>query len=447
MTKISHNQVWRLATPIIIGHISVPLLGMMDTAVVGRLPGPEPLGALALGNLVFNYLYWGFGFLRMGTTGPTAQAWGSGNHEEVSKLAKRAFVLSFCISIVIVLLQVPIIYFALRLISADEQLKTLASSYFYARVWGAPAALGNFVIIGWLLGIQQARSVLWIQLWMNGLNIVLDLLMVFVFHQGVAGVGYATAVSEYAAFAAGIVSMQHFAPQLFELKEWKEAFHLRALAPMLSINGDLFVRTLCLISSFALLTFMGARMGRLVLASNALLMNFQLFASYSLDGFAHAAEALVGQSLGAKDRKAYWSAVKISTVWAAGMAIIYVLVYGAFGGALIDTLSIDPAVQSEARRFLPWLIITPVVSVWSYQLDGIFAGSTRSKEMRNSMMLSFALYVALVFVLVPRFDNHGLWAAFMLFMVFRAITLGLRLFQKRDEDSQDDESRPLCNGS
>lgn len=426
MGTITHRTVWRLAGPIIVGHISIPLLGMVDTAVIGQLPGAAPLAGLAIGNLIFSYIYWGFGFLRMSTTGLTAQALGSNNPVELRANAIRALTIGFTIGAVILILHRPLLAVGLYLVDGTPYVETLAGRYFVHRIWGAPAVLCNLAILGWLLGVQNTRSVLWLQLWMNGLNIVLDLFMVLQLKWGVGGAGIATAIAEWSAFGLGLwlmhTMLQQFqCPPLIRSQLWNPQEFKRLIA----INRDLFLRTLFLISAFAMLTAKGAQLGTTVLAANTVLLNFQLFTSFGLDGFAHAVEALVGKAVGTRDNVMYRDAVRISTQWAAMVAVGFAGVYAIAGHLLIELLSAEPAVRTAARQYLPWLAVLPIVSVWSYQLDGIFSGSTRSREMRNSMFVSFTVYAGLLFVLVPIFGNHGIWGAFVVFMILRAITLGL----------------------
>lgn len=426
MGTITHSFVLRLAGPIIIGHMSVPLLGMVDTAVVGQIKGAAPLAALAVGNLVFSYLYWAFGFLRMSTTGLTAQALGGSDLVELSANALRALAIGAGIGFLILLLHRPVFSLALFIIDASAKVEALSHTYFVHRIWGAPAVLCNFAILGWLLGVQNTRAVLWLQLLMNGLNIVLDLYFVLYLHWGVGGAGLATAISEWTACGLGLwmvrtILTQYNVPVFGSAHMWSRKQFTRLVA----INRDLFLRTLFLISAFALMTVKGAQLGTTMLAANAVLLNFQLFTSFGLDGFAHAVEALVGKAVGVGDKSLYWDSVRISTMWAVGVALCFSVVYALGGHILIRMLSAEPEVQRTAGRYLPWLIILPLVSVWSYQFDGIFSGSTRSREMRNSMFAAFFMYTALLYLLVPILGNHGIWCAFVVFMCMRALTLGM----------------------
>jgi len=406
-----HRKVWRVAGPIILSNISVPLLGAVDTAVVGHLDSPIYMGGVAIGSLIFNYVYWGFGFLRMGTTGLAAQALGARDSHEIWATLNRGFVLAAVLSAIVITLQVPIVEAANWLFDASQPVESLASEYFRIRIWAAPAALANYVILGWLIGLQRAGSALTIQVFMNGLNVILDLMFVMGFGWDVQGVALASALSEYAAIAVGLFLCARILRREGAERRPESLWNVAQFRRLTAINGDIFIRTLFLISA---------------LAANALLLNFQMFLSHALDGFAHAASALVGGAAGARDRVAFHRTVVITTVWAAGTAFVFIVAYGAGGHILVDILTTLPDVRQEAYLYLPWLIASPLISVWSFQLDGIYIGATESRLMRNTMVLSFLGYAGALIVLVPAYGNHGLWAALLFFMALRGITLGVR---------------------
>lgn len=420
-----HRRVWSLSWPIILSNMSVPLVGAVDTAVMGHLPDPAYIGAVALGAVVFNFLYWGFGFLRMGTTGFVAQAYGAGDALEVRSSLGRGLLLAGCLGSAVVALHAPLGALAWGLFDASEQVEALAATYYGIRVWSAPAALANYALLGFFIGIQNTRVALALQLALNGTNVALDLLFVVGFGWGVHGVALASLASEYAAVCLGLavagVQLRRIGGE-WQRNRLLDGDRLRAL---IHVNANIFVRTLCLIFAFAWFTNTGARLGETVLAANAVLMQLQMFLSYGLDGFAHAAEALAGGAYGARDRGAFRSAVRASTLWAFAVAAIYALVYAGAGPLIIDLMTSLDTVRAEARAYLPWLIVSPLLSVWSFQLDGIFIGTTRPVEMRNGMILSLAVYLAATYLLVPAWGNHGLWLSLMVFMVVRAVTLGL----------------------
>lgn len=421
-----HRQVWRLAGPIILSNVSVPLLGVVDTAVMGHLPNAWYIGAVAVGAMIFSYVYWGFGFLRMGTTGLVAQAFGAKDADEVRALLGRAMLMALVLGVIIFILQWPLITLALWFIEASTEVETLARSYFDIRIWAAPGALANYAVLGWLLGQQKARSALLLQVFMNGMNIVLDLWFVLGLGWGVEGVALATAISEYAAAILGVV----IALRVLEQNggAWSRARLLEPeqLKRLFVVNGDIFIRTLCLVTTFAWFTSEGASMGDTLLAANAILMNFQMIVGYALDGFAFAAEALIGAAIGAKDRAKLSEAVRTSTIWAGIFAGLFSLVYAVAGGLIISAMTDIGEVRQAAQTFLLWAVLSPLVSVWSFQLDGIFIGATRTRAMRNGMVISMASFILGVWLLVPMWGNHGLWAAFYIYMIMRAVTLAVR---------------------
>ena len=421
-----YRRVLRLALPIILSNVSVPLLGAVDTAVVGHLPGPQYLGSVAIGATVFSFLYWGFGFLRMATTGFVAQAVGRRDGDELRAAIARALVIGFAVSLALIAFQAPIGWAAFALFEASREVEELARIYFDVRIWGAPATLANYACLGALLGMQRVKAALLLQLWMNGLNIALDLLFVPVLGWGVWGVALATVIAEYAAVAVGLALVARGVRPIAGRLTRNQVLAPERLSGTLAVNRDIFIRTVCLIAAFALFTAEGARMGDLTLAANAVLMNFQTFMAYALDGFAQAAEALIGAAVGSRDRAAFRAAVRASTVWATVLAVAFAATYALAGAVLIGVLTGLPEVRALALAFLPWAALSPAISIWSFQLDGIFLGATRGRDLRNAMLVSLAVYVAAVATLVPPLGNYGLWLAFFVFMATRAVTLALR---------------------
>ncbi len=418
--------MWRLAGPIILSNISVPLIGVVDTAVVGHLPGAHYIGAVAIGATVFSFVYWGFGFLRMGTTGLTAQALGAGDGDEVRAGLARGLVLAVVLGSIVLAVQAPLGWAAISVISAGGPAAELAEIYYSIRIWGAPAALVVYVFLGWFLGVRDTRAVLILQLVMNGTNVILDLWFVFGLDLGVAGVALASLIVEVSAVAVAVLLARR--PLARIAGRWRLAMMRQPdrMRHVILINRDIFIRTLCLISSFALFTALGARQGDTVLAVNAVLLQFQTFSAYGLDAFAHAVETLAGGAVGARDRQAFRAAVRTSTGWALGFALCFVVAYAALGGLIIDAITDIEAVRRAARDYMPWVIALPLVSVWSFQLDGIFLGATRAADLRNAMLISSTVYAAAALTLPLAFGNHGLWAALFVLMAMRTATLGAR---------------------
>lgn len=420
-----NGRVWALAGPIIISNLSTPLLGAVDTAVVGHLPDPAYIGAVAIGAVIFNFLFWGFGFLRMGTTGFTAQAFGAGNPAEIRASLARPLLLAIALGTLVLLLQTPIGLFAFSLLEASAEVEGFAQSYYEIRIWSAPAALLNYAMLGWLLGIRRAKAVLLLQVALNATNIVLDLVFVVGFGWAIEGVAYASVIAEYGAALLGMAIIGRHLGGLGGAWDLARVLDRGRLIALFKVNADILVRTLCLIAAFAYLTARGAEMGDLILAANAILMQLQGFLSYGLDGFAHAAEILAGNALGARSRPAFRAAVKTSTLWALGLAALFTAIYGLLGPSIVALFTNIEAVRETANVYLPWMVLSPLISIWGFQLDGIFIGATRTADMRNAMLVSLAVLLVGCWLLIPPLGNHGLWLAFTIFAAARGITLAV----------------------
>ncbi|MCK4868521.1 MAG: MATE family efflux transporter [Alphaproteobacteria bacterium] len=422
-TPTWNRRVWALAGPIILANVTVPLLGAVDTAVVGHLPDPRYIGGVAIGALIFNFVYWGFGFLRMGTTGPTAQAWGADDPAEIRAMLARALMLAAGFGVLILLIQAPVGALAFRLLHASAEVEAEASAYYAIRVWGAPAALANYVLLGWFLGLQNARWPLVLQIFMNGLNILLDLVFVMGMGWGVEGVAAATLIAEYAALALGLVLAARRLAMLPAGIAEARIFDGVRFRRMLVVNRDIFIRTLLLTFSFALFTDRSAQFGDLTLAANAVLLNLASISAFGLDGFAHAAEALVGGAVGKRKRSDLNGAVRAVMMWGGIIALANAALFAIAGGLLIDLLTGIAEVRAIARDYLPWVVAMPIISIWCYLYDGIFLGATRTHEMRNAALVTTILYVALVWTLPQLWANHGLWLALIAMNAIRGLTL------------------------
>ncbi len=421
----ANRRIWRMAGPIILSNVSVPLLGAVDTAVVGHLPEPYYIGAVAIGAMIFNFIYYGFNCLRMGTTGPTAQAAGAGDLPEVRAMLGRALLLAAVISAVLLVLQRPIAEIAFRLITASEEVETLGRTYFLIRIWAVPGALGTYAVIGWFYGLQDARVPLLLQVFANGVNIVLDFAFVFGLGWDVAGVAVASVIAEYAGFALGLYCIRRRLLGWTDPRPRAAVLDATRLRRVLAVNRDIFIRTMCVVSAFALFMAQSARLGDVPLAANQVLYNFLQVSAFGLDGFAHAAEALVGEAVGRRDRTAFRIAVRTVFLWAALVAALNVALYAAAGIGIVALLTSIPEVRAQAVEFLPWAVAMPAVAVWCYTYDGIFLGATRTRVLRNAMLVSFAAYAAVLFALVPAMGNHGLWLALTLYLGLRGATLAV----------------------
>lgn len=406
----------------ILSNISVPMVGMVDTGVTGHLELAAYLGAVAIGATIFGFLYTGVNFLRMGTTGVAAQRHGAGDADGIRTCLGQAIVVAIAAALLLLVLQRPIGELALRLLGGGPEVSGYAREYFLVRIWSAPATLVNFAVIGWFIGLQNARIPLLIVLTVNITNIALDFVLVYGFGMKVAGIAAASVAAETAGAGIGL------ALAAAELKRRGGRWNLPALtAPgayraFLAINGNLFVRTLSLMFTFGFVTAQGARQGGLILAANAILMNLQNLLSFALDGFAHAAEALVGRAVGARSRPALEQSVRLTLRWSLYVAVGFSLLFLAAGPLFISVLTDLPAVRETTQRYLPWLIVSPLVSVWSFLYDGVFVGATRAREMRDIMLVStFVVFVPSAWFALQFLGNHGLWLSFMLFMASRGI--------------------------
>jgi multidrug resistance protein, MATE family len=419
-STISHKQIWQLAGPMILANISIPLLGIVDTAVVGHLDAAHYVGAVAVGTLIFSFLFWGFGFLRMATTGITAQAVGRLDIPGSHFILQKSLVLALVIALLLILLQTPLSMLAFSLIDSSEQVRTLGQSYFSIRIWSSPAILANYVILGWLIGQADTRSALWLVLIVNISNIILDLVFVSVFEMAVEGVAIASVIAEYIGllFAYFLIRRHHF--PLIKTTE-KNTIQFNFLS-ILNLHGNIFIRTLCLIFCFGFFTVQGARQGDITLAANAILLHFITFMAFFLDGFANATEVITGKAVGAENKALLRQGLSYAVIWSLAIAALFSLSYSLFGSNIIRLLTSIPAVITTAEQYLPWLIIAPLIGVWSYLFDGLFIGTMRSREMRNTMLFStfFCYFPAWYFL--QSYGNHGLWFALLLFLTARGIS-------------------------
>ena len=419
-----HRRVWRLAWPMVVSNLSVPLLGAVDTAVIGHLPEPHFLGAVAVGALIFNTLYFGCNFLRMGTTGLTAQAFGARDFDAARATLARAFLIALVLAAALLALQGPIGWLAFYLVEPSEAVAGEGMRYFFIRIWGAPATLANIALVGWFIGMQNTRAALALLLTVNGINIVLDLVLVLGFDLAVAGVAWATVAADYAGLILGVAVTARLARR--HGGHWRARLVLDAVAMrrFLGTNRDIFLRTLFVITAFALFTTLSARQGDVVLAANAVLLNFVIFFNFAFDGFAFAAEALTGRALGAGRRGDLARAIRACLLWCLLLALLTVAIYGLAGAPIVRVLTDIEDVRAVAYDFLPWLIALPLVAVWGIFFDGVFTGTTRTADMRNTMMLAFFVFVPCAWLLREPMGNHGLWLAMTLLYAVRGIGLG-----------------------
>ena len=439
----SRRRVLRLAWPIVLANSAVPLLGLADTAVIGNTGTVQALGAIALGAVVFNFAYWSFGFLRMGTTGFTAQASGAGDEAEVRATLARALLLAAGLAVLLLLLQRPLIDVALRLLGPTERVGALTRSYFHVRIWGAPASLGTYALLGTFVGLGHTGLLLRTQLLLNGLNIVLDLFLAGVLGFGVRGIALGTVLAEWTTLVValwmgvGLLRARHADDDPFV--PWARVLDAAKARSTLGANADIMVRTLALLGGFAWFASQGARFGDTVLAANHLLLQLVSTSAYLLDGYAHATEVLVGRAVGARTRVAFDGAVRVASELAAGSALVLTALVWWVGEPVIRLLTAHGPVRATATDYLPYAAVYVLVSFAAFQLDGVFIGATRTRDMRNAGVASLAVFLGASWLMVPRWGNTGLWAAFVIYVVARGVTLGARLPALRASV----ESRPV----
>jgi MATE family multidrug resistance protein len=420
------REILALAIPIILANSATPLLGLTDIAVIGHFGSVSDLGAIALGNLLFSFLFWGFGFLRMSTSGFVAQALGRQDVEETVAVVARALLLGLAIGCVLVALQWPLITIALWMLGGDASVEQVARDYFFVRIWSAPATLALYAINGLLIGRGLGRQLLRQQLLLNGLNLLLNVFFAGVLDWGARGIAAGTALAEWLTLLIS-GTLIWFSTRDTVKSVWHrirpELFLISRMRVLMAANGDILVRTLTLLGGISLFTDQGARFGADTLAANHILLQFTMFSAFFLDGFAFVAESLAGRAFGAGDRQAFAIVVRRSTQLALATAAVLALTFFIFGEFFITHLTAMPEVRTLAITYLPFCAAYVFVSVAAFQLDGIFIGTTQTRVLRNAALIATGLYVLLCFPLAQRFGNAGLWSAFIVFVLLRALTL------------------------
>ncbi len=413
----TRQRIWALAIPMILSNLTVPLVTLVDTAVVGHLPHDYQLGAVAVGGMIFTTMAWVFGFLRMGATGFAAQAAGKQDNAQLTQIFYQGLLLAGIIALLIILLAKPVFWLALANMQTSTELQAHAYAYFTTRLWGVPAILGSFALTGWLIGIQNAKAALLMSLASNLINIVLDVLFVFVLDWGVQGAARASAIAEWAGFLVGLsiawkvlIRSEDLVKRLKKWANWQ---------PLLGVNRDILVRSLLLQAVFLVITIQGGRLGDTTVSANALLLNGLMICSFALDGLAHALESLTGHALGANNKLALRRALLLTSSYALLASFVFMLFFLVFGAQFILLQTDIQSVFLAAQPYLPYLAVLPLVAVWSYILDGLFIGATKAKEMRNAMLLAVLVSLPVGYILQP-LGNHGLWITFLLFMALRA---------------------------
>jgi len=422
---LTHARVLKIALPIVLANATVPILGAVDTGVVGQMGLAAPIGAVGIGAVILSLIYFLFSFLRMGTTGLVAQARGAGESVETGALFMRGLMLGFTGGMVFIALQGLIFWGAFKLSPASAEVESLARDYLSIRIWGAPATIALYVVTGWLIAMERTRAVLVLQVWMNGLNIVLDLWFVLGLGWGIEGVAIATLIAEWTGLALGLwLCRAVFAGD--QWRNWARIFDPARLRRMVQVNADIMLRSMLLTVSFASFLFLAADFGDITLAANQVLLQFLEITAFALDGFAFSAEALVGAAVGAKARTRVRRAAVITSQWGVGGALILCVSFWLVGGLLIDLMTTSPEVRAEARLYLTWAALAPLLGIASWMLDGIFIGATWTRAMRWAMLQSVTVYAIALLITVPNLGNHGLWLSLMILNVTRGLTLGYR---------------------
>ncbi len=408
-----------------LSNATVPILGAVDVGVVGQMGEAAPIGAVGIGAIILTTVFWIFGFLRMGTVGLVGQAAGAGDDDEVSAWLTRALMVALAGGIGLILLQWPVFWAAFQMAPASTEVEDLAREYLSIRIWTAPAAISIYALTGWLIAMERTGGVFWIQLVMNGMNIILDFVFVLGFGWGVPGVAIATVIAELSGAALALwLCRDAFARPAWRV--WAQVFDRAKLIKMALLNTDILLRSAMLMIIFSSFVFIGARFGDVTLAANEVLIQFMYITAYAMDGFAFAAETLIARAYGRGDPARVRKSALMTGMWGMVICVATALVFALAGPWIIDLMAKDIDVQAAARTYLWWMVAAPLVGCAAWMLDGIFIGAARGRDMRNMMAISFVIYWAAIFVLLPVMGNHGLWAALLISFIARGVTLGVR---------------------
>ncbi len=420
--KHRDRQILQIALPSIVSNITVPLLGLIDVAIVGHLGSPAYIGAIAVGGMLFNIIYWIFGFLRMGTSGMTSQAFGKRDLTEVVCLLMRSVGIGLAVAFCLIALQIPIRQGAFLLIHPTDEVRILATLYFHICIWGAPAMLGLYGLTGWFIGMQNSRIPMYIAITQNIVNIIASLSLVYLCGMKVEGVALGTLIAQYAGLFMGLALWwKHYGKLKRFLKGGKNIWQKEAMYRFFQVNRDIFLRTLCLVAVTLFFTSAGASQGEIILAVNTLLMQLFTLFSYVMDGFAYAGEALSGRYIGARNREAFTDTVRHLFGWGVVMAVLFTLVYALGGNAFLGLLTDDKEVIAAADTYFYWALAVPAVGIAAFIWDGIFIGATATRGMLLSMATAAASFFVLYYGLHPVLANHALWLAFLTYLLMRGV--------------------------
>lgn len=437
----ANREILRLAIPSIISNITVPLLGIVDVAIVGHIGDENYIGAIAIGSMIFNVIYWLFGFLRMGTSGFTSQAFGAGNTQATAYVLRKMLVLSFGVAAAFVLFQLPIRHLAFLLMGVNNDIHPLVATYYNIVVWGAPATLGLYVLTGWLVGMQNTRVPMWVSIAQNIINIAASALLVFAFHMGIAGVAIGTLVAQWAGFVMSLLSLRSS-----YAKEWQTALsntitklqsHTEIFTiSFFSANRDIFLRTLCLVSVNLFFTAAGSRQGAMMLSVNTLLMTFFTLFSYVMDGFAYAGEALAGRYFGARDTASLNLLVLRLLHWGMALSVAFSLVYLLAGEAILGLLTDKQPVVVAAADYRLWAVMVPLTGFAAFVFDGIFIGITATRAMFMSCFVGAIAFFLIYYSLFGEWHNHALWLALNIYLALRGVVLAVVFMRGNKQKTQ-----------
>jgi len=427
--RYSHYDVLAIAAPIMLSNATVPLIGFTDTAVIGQLGVTHLIGAVSIAAASFSVLFLAFGFLRMGTTGLTAQAVGAGDRAEVAANLARALMVAVAVGVLLIVLQIPIKHATLWILGASDLVSEHAATYFEIRIWSAPAALANFALLGWFIGLRRADIAFYLQLVLNGSNILLSLLFVLGLNWSISGVAAASLAAEFIAVFIGLwLALVHLRPRKLSLAV-RAVFDLGRLSKQFAVSRDILIRTVCLQAALAFFVSQGAQAGDTLLATNHILFTIVTIAIYVVDGFAYAAETLVGQGVGAGSVQRFRDAIYLSSQWGFVTSVFLAVVLWLSGTYIVDFMTNSAEVRSAARSYVLWAALVPLTSICCFILDGVFVGATATALMRNMMLISLAFYFVVWALCMQVFclGNHGLWIALHAFFIIRGLTLGVAL--------------------
>jgi multidrug resistance protein, MATE family len=424
---ITHRSVLTVAVPIMLSNMTEPLIGVVNTAIIGQLPEAYYIGAIAIGSLIFSFLFWGFGFLRLSTGGLSAQAVGAGDSAELTAVFWRALSIAAVAGLFLVIASPLIEKVAFDLIGGSPEVRAQGEIYFSYRIWSAPFALINFCVLGWFIGQGRASVAFTVQIFLNLTNMCLGAVFVLGLGMKADGVGLSALIAEFSGAALGCFLVWRSLRKMKVTATWAQVWNREKILRTLGANGDIMIRTLCLVFAFAWFTARGARAGDVIIAANAILLNFFEVAAYLIDGFAYASEALVGQAVGAKSQARFNQAIKLTSLWALVVGAACSLIIWFMGPWLIDLMTVNPNVRETARLYLFWASLTPLLGTICFQFDGIFTGAMATREMRNMMIISLAIYLASWWFLERNFGNYGLWASLCVFFIARGLTFASRM--------------------